>query len=425
MNKKLERTWMGQIDYKSLTKVTQQDLDEGVWDAEHKGLYSKDGKRFLQYIRPQTLPPETPDTFQLKSGVEIICENAFSECYSTLTSFEIPDSVVAIGTGAFQQMKLPQRGSITITKGLKYIGYNIFGNIHGILDVVFEEGITDIDIANVLDFPAALTVYLPSTLESIGEEGFCSLEVSHIYIAKGNKHFCVDDGVLYDYAKTTLLRCPVTKRGVLKIPEGVTKIATYAFCLCGYQDAIDAESEPKLSVILPNSLTTIEISAFRATWIESLYIPSNVSKIEDRAFEWPVNLTIDVAPDNDYYEVRNNLLIDKKEKKVLYGFGNNIEIPNDIKSIANYALGHLQLESIVIPEGVTRIGVWNINLNTALHISLPSTIQRITRSSFCGSSRSPQEVTIEVPLGMEYVFKKKIYDFNDYDITSFIKENKV
>lgn len=25
-------------DYEQLTKVTQQDLEEGVWDAEHKGL---------------------------------------------------------------------------------------------------------------------------------------------------------------------------------------------------------------------------------------------------------------------------------------------------------------------------------------------------------------------------------------------------
>lgn len=45
----------GIIDYEQLTKVTQQDLDEGVWDAEHKGLYSKDGKRFLQYKRPKSL----------------------------------------------------------------------------------------------------------------------------------------------------------------------------------------------------------------------------------------------------------------------------------------------------------------------------------------------------------------------------------
>ena len=30
------------IDYEQLTKVTQQDLDEGVWDAEHNVYYSRD-----------------------------------------------------------------------------------------------------------------------------------------------------------------------------------------------------------------------------------------------------------------------------------------------------------------------------------------------------------------------------------------------
>ena len=50
------------IDYEQLTKVTQQDLDEGVWDAEHKGLYSKEGKKFLQYI-PKSLEWGVPDTF--------------------------------------------------------------------------------------------------------------------------------------------------------------------------------------------------------------------------------------------------------------------------------------------------------------------------------------------------------------------------
>ena len=126
------------INYEQLTKVTQQDLDEGVWDAEHKGLYSKDGKRFLQYIRPKSLEWGVPDTFQLKSGVEVICEKAFEQYHSPLTSFVIPDSVVAIGTEAFQQMRLPQHASIIIPKGLIYIGHVIFGSYHGILNIVFN-----------------------------------------------------------------------------------------------------------------------------------------------------------------------------------------------------------------------------------------------------------------------------------------------
>ena len=403
------------------TIVTQLDLDEGVWDAEHKGLYSKNGKRFLRYERPKNLKGADHDTFQLKSGVEVICENAFSEYFSPLTSFEIPESVVAIGDGAFQQMQLPQYGKITITKGLKYIGHDIFGNMHGILDVFFEEGITDIDIANVLSFPAALTVYLPSTLKSIGDGGFGGMEVSHIYIADGNKYFCIADGVLYDYAKTTLLRCPVTKRGVLKVPEGVTTIVPNAFRLSGWQDAIDAEPEPKLTVILPQSLKKIKVDTFKYTWIDSLYIPANVTEIAEGTFEYPIHLSIEVSSDNEFFEVRNNLLIDKRDKKVLLGMSNDIEIPDDIKEISDYALTHLQAKSIVIPEGVTRIGYHNLNLNTMIQMSLPSTLRHISRESFWGFIPEPHEII--VPSGMGDFFKEKIYDFyGDYDIRSYIKE---
>ena len=407
-------------DYIFLTKVTQQDLDEGVWDAEHKGLYSKDGRRFLKYVRPQSLERGNPDTFRLKSGVEVICEKAFSEYFSPLTSFAIPNSVVAIGDGAFEEMKLPQYGNITITKGLKYIGHNIFGNTHGILDVVFEEGITDIDLANILNFPAALTVFLPSTLKSIGDGGFGGMEVSHIHLAEGNKHFCIEDGVLYDYAKTTLLRCPVTKRGVLKIPEGVTTIVANAFRLSGWQDAIDAEPEPKLTVILPQSLKKINASAFKYTWIDSLSIPANVTEIAEGAFEYPIHLSIEVSPDNEFFEVRNNLLIDKRDKKVLLGMSNDIEIPDDIKEIGDYALTHLEAKSIVIPEGITRLGYQNVNLNKMMQMRLPSTLQDITRGSFWGWNYA-ERPTIIVPSEMKEVFTEKL-DGDTYDISSYIKE---
>ena len=416
---------MEQINYKLLTKVTQQDLDEGVWDADHKGLYSRDGKRFLQYKRPKSLEWGVPDTFQLKSGVEVICEEAFSKGHFPLTSFIIPNSVIAIGDEAFQQMRLPQHSSFTITKGLKYIGYHILGNYHGILDLIIEEGITEINLGYILDCAPAITLHLPSTLKSIGEEGFGECDgTEHIHLAEGNIHFRVENGILYDYSKTTLLRCPITKRGELRIPEGVTTIGAYALRLSGYAEAIDAEPEPKLTVVLPQSLTTIKRGAFRHTWIDSLYIPENVSEIEEGAFDNANHLIIEVSPNNQFFEVRNNLLIDKKEKKILHGMSDNVEIPNDIKVIANHALGHLEPKSIVIPEGVTRIGIHNFNLNTIMYLRLPSTLQRITRSSFWGLSH--ELPTIEVPVGTGEKYKKKLYEFyGDYDITSYIKEKEV
>jgi uncharacterized protein (DUF1810 family) len=415
-----------EIDYKSLTKVTQQDLDEGVWDAEHKGLYSKDGKRFLQYIRPKELEWGQPDSFTFKSGVEVICEEAFSKYHSPLESLTIPESVVAIGDEAFQQVRLSQHSSITITKGLKYIGYHILGNFHGIIDLIIEEGITEIDLGHILDCAPATTLYLPSTLESISEEGFGECDgTEHIHLAEGNIHFRVENGILYDYSKTTLLRCPITKRGELRIPEGITTIGANALRLSGFPDAIDAEPEPQLSVILPQSLTKIKEGAFRHTWIDSLYIPENVSEIEEGAFENANHLIIEVSPNNQFFEIRNNLLIDKREMKVLFGMSNNVEIPNDIKSIANYAFRHLEPKSIVIPEGVTRIGIDNLNLNTLMHVILPSTLQRLTRSSFGGQIGFTEEpLVIEVPFGMGEKFKKKLNSDDGYYLSSNIKEKQ-
>lgn len=428
MNKKLERTWMGHgIDYKSLTKVTQQDLDEGVWDAEHKGLYSKDGKRFLQYIRPKELEWGQPDSFTFKSGVEVICEVAFSKYHSPLESLTIPESVVAIGDEAFQQVRLPLHSSITITKGLKYIGYKILGNFHGIIDLIIEEGITEIDLGHILDCAPAITLYLPSTLESISEDGFGECDgTEHIHLAEGNKHFRVENGILYDYSKTTLLRCPITKRGELRIPEGITTIGAYALRLSGWPDAIDAEPEPKLSVILPQSLKTIGVGAFRHTWIDSLFIPENVSEIEEGAFDNANHLIIEVSPNSQFYEVRNNLLIDKREMKVLFGMSDDIEIPNDIKSIANYAFTHLEPKSIMIPEGVMRIGLKNLNLWTLMHVSLPSTLQRITGASFWGLiGRTEEPLVIEVPFGMGEKFKKKLYYDDGNYVSSNVKEKQL
>ena len=410
-------------DYIFLTKVTQKDLDEGVWDAEHKGLYSKDGKRFLQYMRPKSLERGVPDTFQLKTGVEVICEKAFAKGFFPLTSFIIPKSVVAIGNEAFQQIQLPRHANFTITKGLKYIGCKILGNYEGILNLIIEEGIKEIDLSYILDCAPAVTLYLPSTLESIGDKGFGEVDnTEHIHLAEGNKHFRLDNGILYNYDKTELLRCPVTKRGEVIIPEGVKTIGTYAFRLSGFKYAIDAEPEPKLTVILPQSLTKIEAGAFRHTWIDSLQIPANVSEIEEGAFENAIDLTIKVSPDNEYFEVCNNLLIDIRSKKVLYAMSNKVKIPNGIMEIADYALGHLQSRRIVIPEGVTRIGKDNLNLNKALKISLPSTLKDITRSSFGGFFGVPH--TIEVPTGMGKEFKEKLHDSGDYDISSYIQEKK-
>ena len=98
----------------------------------------------------------------------------------------------------------------------------------------------------------------------------------------------------------------------------------------------------------------------------------------------------------------------------------DIEIPDDIKVIGDYALTHLEAKSIVIPEGITRLGYQNVNLNKMMQMRLPSTLQDITRGSFWGWNYA-ERPTIIVPSEMKEVFTEKL-DGDAYDISSYIKE---
>jgi hypothetical protein len=205
------------------------------------------------------------------------------------------------------------------------------------------------------------------------------------------------------------------------IPEGVTTIGANAFRLSGYKYAVDAEPEPKLTVILPQSLTTIKKGAFQSTWMESLFIPANVSEIEEGAFDPSVHLSIEVSPDNECYEVCNNLLIDKKRKRVLHAIGNRIKIPDGMMEIADYAFYNVTAKRIVIPEGVTRVGMKNISLHTTRKISLPSTLKEISGDSFWGSVVEPP--VIEISTGMGEILKEKLSDSNYY-LSNFFQNRK-
>ena len=81
------------------TKATIAEFNESIMD-EFGVKYSKDGRKLLK--APQNLD----GTYSIKEGVRIICNNAFSGCFS-LKSLVIPDSVTSIGNEAFRGCNLP------------------------------------------------------------------------------------------------------------------------------------------------------------------------------------------------------------------------------------------------------------------------------------------------------------------------------
>ena len=151
--------------------------------------------------------------------------------------------------------------------------------------------------------------------------------------------FIIEETVLKEYRP---------EKGVtaIGIPDGVTEIENGAFWEC----------ETLKSVVIPETVTSIGNGAFYGcSNLETVVIPKTVTFIGRNVFQgtkwlrdYPENLVI----------VGDNILVHCKYS----GYYNrdiqvkqHSEIPEGVKQIAEYAFQNSFLESIIIPETVTKI----------------------------------------------------------------------
>ena len=228
----------------------------------------------------------------IKDGVTTIGEHAFFYC-SKLTSITLPGSLTAIGDSAFSNCK--ELTSITVPKGVTSIGSNPFSSCSALTEIIVD-----------------------------GE----------------NPAYTAVDGVLFNKAKTELLRYPRGKANTsYEIPGGVTTIRDWAFSSCSkltsitlpgsltaIGDSAFSSCKELTSITFPDSLTTIGDSAFSyCSKLTSIAIPEGVTTIGERAFHNCVGLT-------------------------------SITLPDSLTTIGGYAFEYCSgLKSITLPKGVTSI----------------------------------------------------------------------
>jgi hypothetical protein len=230
----------------------------------------------------------------IPNNVTHIGNSAFQQC-TNLTTVTIPNSVRSIGKRAFSYCN--NLKSVTIPNGITRIEEYTFEYCWNLSSVIIPNSVTKIEshafhatwISSVT-IPNSVTsigesafsnnnftsVMIPNSVTSIGEGPFsyCN-NLESIILEEGNQFYTMDDGVLFNKAKTILVQCPA-KSGKEKytIPNSVTKIGKEAFFGC----------QALIFVTIPNSVTRIGNGAFAYTGLTSVIIPNSVMKIEPLAF---------------------------------------------------------------------------------------------------------------------------------------------
>ncbi len=286
----------------------------------------------------------------------------FANCYA-LTAVEIPARMTEIAKYSFyvnDWYGTSVMSSLTFEEGsqLTLIGDNAFGGA-AIKSVVIPETVTTLGTTMS---GSSSTGYGPfagcKKLESITlPAGLETFDRAIIYNATSLKElkfsgesavYAVEDGVIYNKDKTTLLYYFAGKADTeFVVPEGVTAIADFAFYHGG-----DDFNTTLTSVKLPASLKSIGAYAFQYLNIKNVTFAEGceLESIGGYAFGQSKLEAIDI-PDS-VSKIGNNAFYNCQQLV-------SIELPQGGKLkelLGNTFYGASKLKSIVVPEGVTWLG---------------------------------------------------------------------
>lgn len=281
-------------------------------------LFNKDKTTIIRF------PPKNGLTsYEIPGSVTAINSNAFNSC-KNLTSVTIPDSVTKIGKEAFSRCT-------SLTSGIyksKNYDYDHIDELYivvkygesglqienGVLETALLKNITEVVIPNSVieisneafkECKSLISVTIPDSVTKIGYGVFSGC-TSLTNVTIGNNLTEINDGTFYYCTSLTSIT----------IPESVTKIGGDAFFYC----------TSLTSVTIPDSITEIGDRAFSACKnLTSITIPSSVTEIESCTFQECTSLT-------------------------------SVTIENGVKMIDEHAfIDCTSLTSITIPDSVTKI----------------------------------------------------------------------
>lgn len=218
----------------------------------------------------------------LPESLKTIGNESFYGCKS-LESITLPSGLQSIGDRAFQLCKSIKE--IVIPKSVKQIGMMAFEGCKSLKSITVDkdnEKYTSVDgvlyskdMKHLIVYPNGKEgkIFIPASVTGADLTGKPLLR--EIEVAEDNKHYCSQNGMLYNKNLTKLLACPGGYDRELIFPESLVSIGYKAFGRCNNIK----------EVIFPKSVYDFDGFVFADSKnLESVVFEGKISRIESNMF---------------------------------------------------------------------------------------------------------------------------------------------
>ena len=270
--------------------------------------------------------------------------------------FSLASCSIAVPTSTMAEI-----GELTPSQGLQFAYANGAYSVSGIGSckdtvIVIPEAFNGRPVKTIannafFDNSKIEAVYLPESIESIGEDAFnlCT-SLKTIVFAK--------DGALKTIGKSAFRSC--TALTTLTFPQSLERIDTQAFYWCNSLEGIYFEGDSRLQSIGEGAF-------YWCTELTRISIPASVASIEKDAFDQCTRLM--------------GVFIEDTAAWCKINFANSTA--NPLCAGSKLYVGGVLAEDIVIAEGATSIGKYTFKgLTNLKSITVASTVTSIARGAF-------------------------------------------
>ncbi len=244
--------------------------------------------------------------------------------------------------------------------------------------------------------PNLMQVTIGSGLKTIGDDAFDETGVQNLYIDNLEQWCNVDFGTVYSnplaFNQGWLHVGGADPTYDIVIPDGVTKISSYAF------------AGAKLNTVtVPSGVTEIGDEAFAYCWgdFQTVNLPDGLKSIGYAAFHTSSLQAIEIP--ESVTSLGNNLCINSKELREVrinanittlgeYSFHNcaglqTVTLPPTLRVIQDWAFNGCNLQSIDIPEGVQEIGEVAFSGGDFASLTIPNSVITMDEGCFSGCDK--------------------------------------